>query len=206
MWPWFWTSPMTLNGWIFKVRFWNSQISRMRGLIDMEWKGYNVEPKMQPWTLTSTLTGHWISGFSRSNFKIVVFQESMDWLIWNKRDMNRQDDGDPVCVTLPMTLTLDFQLGLFTTQSHGTRACYQSPTLDWKQVPGYLWALSFVKPMKPFSFQSTASVVCSVTTAVFIYINPFSVFLMADPPSLLLSIPRVISRGHVRVWETGCDV
>ena len=57
--------------------------------------GNNAGPSKQPLTLTSSMT--WIS---KSNLRIVVFQQWTDLLKWNKRDVN--------CVTSSMTLTLGF--------------------------------------------------------------------------------------------------
>ena len=69
MWPHPWTG-------IFKVKFLNSYISGMGGLIYTKWKGCEFDTMCirQPWTLTSIMMWHWIFGFSRSNFKIIVFQ------------------------------------------------------------------------------------------------------------------------------------
>ena len=51
----------------------------MVGPIDMERKGSEsyttLDPTMQPRTLTSTMPCHWIIGFSRWNFKIMLFPD-----------------------------------------------------------------------------------------------------------------------------------
>ena len=104
--PWPWT-------WIFKVEFSNSHISGIGRQINLEWKGcwqdtvldplcnLELRPKIQTWLNIEFL------GVSRSNIKIVVFQE------WKKRDLNQLDDGCP-CVTFAHDLdrgfsSLDFE-------------------------------------------------------------------------------------------------
>ena len=55
---------------------------------------------------------HWICGTSSSNFNIAVFHMSLVQMIWNARDMNRQDDAYSLWLwplTLHMILTLNFQ-------------------------------------------------------------------------------------------------
>ena len=42
------------------------------------WVGHDVALTMQPWSVTSTMNWHWISGFSRTNVKTVVFEEWID--------------------------------------------------------------------------------------------------------------------------------
>ena len=79
-----------------------------------------------------------------------------------------------------------------------TRACYQWVEPWLYNVQNWLW----VSLLCWITFFLWWGQLCLSETAKSQYIkkiNPFSVFLMADPPSLLLSSPRVISRGHVRV-------
>ena len=96
--PWPWT-------WIFKVKFSNSHISGMGGSINMERKGCESDTIMLDPLYNLELCPHPGLKFSRSNFEIVIFQEWMDRLIWNKWDMNWE--WWFAFVTSPMTL--DFQ-------------------------------------------------------------------------------------------------
>ena len=59
----FWPHPLL---WILKVKFWKSSISRMGGLINMEWKGCE---SIGCWTHYVTLNYDLHLGFSRSNVK-----------------------------------------------------------------------------------------------------------------------------------------
>ena len=88
--PWLWTQ-------IFKVEvsqwpYLQNCRTDWRGTKRMQ-VGYDARPTMQPWSLTS------FSDFKGQILKymyVVVFQVRMDRLIWNNRDMNRQDDDYPV--------------------------------------------------------------------------------------------------------------
>ena len=78
--PWLWS-------WIFKVKFWNSYISGMGGLIDMEQKGYEIigcwthymtltfdpQPWAWPWIFKVKIWHTWVSGMDGS-----VLFESID--------------------------------------------------------------------------------------------------------------------------------
>ena len=72
-WPW---------PWIFKVKFWNSCISRMGWCESIEC-----------WTHDVTFNVHLFHdldlGFSRSTFEKVVSQEWDGWLRWNEREVSR---------------------------------------------------------------------------------------------------------------------
>ena len=88
--PWLWTQ-------IFKVEvsqwpYLQNCRTDWRGTKRMQ-VGYDARPTMQPWSLTSFLD---FKGQILKYMYVVVFQVRMDRLIWNNRDMNRQDDDYPV--------------------------------------------------------------------------------------------------------------
>ena len=81
LWPW----PS-----IFKVKFWNSRISGMGWLIDMERKGCeSIGCCIHFVTFIVHLTHYLDLGFSRSNFENAVSQEWKGRLTWNESDVNR---------------------------------------------------------------------------------------------------------------------
>ena len=117
--PWLWP-------WVFKVRFCNSCIWGMRGLIDMEWSGCE-------WI-------GWLTHYGTLNFDLtydldlrfykVKFWNSLitgiDWvgqMTWNEMDVSWPHP----CPWPPRTLTLDFQGQILTTLKHTTepQGCMQ---------------------------------------------------------------------------------
>ena len=127
-WTYYVTFSYDLGLGTFKFKFWNSHISGMGGLIDMDWKGCesdtNAVPTMQPWCLTTTMTWHWIFGFSRSTLKIGIdglidMKQKGTWIDWMMV-------SHPVW-SYPWPWTLDFQgLILKITVWGITSGCYFS--------------------------------------------------------------------------------
>ena len=90
--------------WAFKVKLWNSLITRMRWTIDMEQKGCE---SISCWTHYVTLTvnlNHDL-GNSRWNFQIAISHEWDGQLTWNKRDAS-------LIWYWTHFVTLDFKYGL----------------------------------------------------------------------------------------------
>ena len=83
LWPHPWNWP-----WIFKVKFWYCHISGMAGPTDLEWKGWE---SIECWThyvsLNFDLTHDLDLGFSRSDFKIAIFQAWEGSLTLKVRDV-----------------------------------------------------------------------------------------------------------------------
>ena len=72
----------------FKVKFRNSSISGIVGLIDVKWKGIEL---IWYWAYCVTLpfdhTHDLDLGVSRSESEIALYQEWGGWLTWNEKDM-----------------------------------------------------------------------------------------------------------------------
>ena len=87
MWPWPLTSLMTLT--LTKVKFRNSCISGIVGLIDVKWKGSEL---IWYWADCMTLPldhTHGLDlGVSRSESEIATSQEWGGWLTWNENDVS----------------------------------------------------------------------------------------------------------------------
>ena len=73
----------------FKVKFWNSGIPGIIGLIDVKWKGSEL---MGYWAVCMTLpfdhTHDLDLGVSRSEFEITLSQEWGGQLTWNEKDVS----------------------------------------------------------------------------------------------------------------------
>ena len=99
MWPWSWTSIMTLNL-DFRVQIFNYPYLR-KGKVDLRCGTRFANSN------SGVNHGLTLISFSRSYFEIVLFQVWMDRLKWNKRVMNRRY-AYPVCPPpFSMILTLD---------------------------------------------------------------------------------------------------
>ena len=84
LWPQSWPWP-----WMFKVKFRNSSISGIVGLIDVKWKGseliwYWADCMTLPFDHTHDLD----LGVSRSESEIALYQELGGWLTWNEKDVS----------------------------------------------------------------------------------------------------------------------
>ena len=80
IWPHPWPWP-----WILKVNYWNKHILGTGGLIDMQWKWYEM---ITCWTSYATLNCDLDLGFWKANSKMTVSQEWEGRLTWNERDVS----------------------------------------------------------------------------------------------------------------------
>ena len=99
MWPWSWTSIMTLNL-DFRVQIFNKPYLRKRK-VDLRCGTRFANSN------SGVNHGLTLISFSRSYFEIVLFQVWMDRLKWNKRVMNRRYAYPVWPPPFSMILTLD---------------------------------------------------------------------------------------------------
>ena len=132
MWPWSFCLTHDLDHGYFKVKFRNSCISGIVGLIDVKWKGsesieywadymtlpfdhiHDQWPRHIPTDSQRDLWPHswpWPWMFQGKISKWLS-QELLVWLIWNENEVSEYDTGPivwPCPLTTPMTLTLELK-------------------------------------------------------------------------------------------------
>ena len=97
VWPWAITLTLVFRGNFKKKNCIAGMV--VKGWVDwhgMEgmWAGYDVGPTMQPWTLISTMTLHWILVFFQGQILRLLYYKN-EWADWYEtiKYMNRKDDS-----------------------------------------------------------------------------------------------------------------